>query len=73
MPLDLIAARSEIAHGERTAQHSMAASLAAARDSANQHTFIRRFDAMAQAAASSVDMQFAAGAPLPALAASPSA
>jgi len=68
MPLDLIAARSEIAHGERTAQHSMAASLAAARDSANQHTFIRRFDAMAQAAASSVDMQFAAGAPLPALA-----
>ena len=68
MTHDLIAARGEIAARRKTAARFLEESLAAAAAPENQHTFIRRFDAMALAAAAAVDAQHAAGAPLPALA-----
>lgn len=68
MTPDLIAIRGEIAAFRSTASSAVDASLAAAGGDANQHTFIRRFDCMARAAAAAVDAQHASGAPLPALA-----
>jgi aspartyl-tRNA(Asn)/glutamyl-tRNA(Gln) amidotransferase subunit A len=65
---DLIAARSEITGGRTTALRLLDASLAAADAPASAHSFIRRFDAMALAAARAVDAQHAAGAPRPPLA-----
>lgn len=68
MPYDLIAARGEIAARRMTASRLIEASVEAAAGEACRHAFIGRFDAMASAAAASVDVQHAAGAPLPALA-----
>lgn len=68
MTPDLLAARAEIAARRTSAQALAEASLAAARTEANRHSFVRRFDDMAQAAARAVDAQHAAGAPLPPLA-----
>jgi amidase/aspartyl-tRNA(Asn)/glutamyl-tRNA(Gln) amidotransferase subunit A len=65
---DLTAARAEVAAGRLRAQDLLDASLAAAGSSANRHTYVRRFDDMARAAARAVDDTTAAGAPLPALA-----
>jgi len=68
MALDLTAVRGEIAQGRRTAETCLEQALSAARSEANRLSTIRSFGAMALAAARSVDAQFAAGAPLPALA-----
>jgi aspartyl-tRNA(Asn)/glutamyl-tRNA(Gln) amidotransferase subunit A len=68
MTHDLIAARGEIAAHRTTAARFLEESLAAAASVDNEHTFLRRCDAMALAAASAVDAQLAAGAPLPPLA-----
>jgi len=68
MTHDLIAARGEIAAYRKAAARFLEESLAAAATAANEHTFIRRFDALALAAAAAVDAQHAAGAPLPPLA-----
>lgn len=68
MTPDLTAARAQIAAGRTRAEALMDACLANAQASANRHTFVRRFDDMARAAARSVDAQHAAGAPLPVLA-----
>ncbi|MBW8828652.1 MAG: amidase [Burkholderiales bacterium] len=68
MTLDLIAIRGEIAALRTTASTALNASLEAADRDFNRNTFIRRFDAMARAAAAAVDAQHASGAPLPALA-----
>jgi len=68
MSADLTATRGEIAARRTTAQRLLDASLAAADAEANRHSFVRRFDDMARAAARCVDAQYAAGAPLPALA-----
>jgi amidase/aspartyl-tRNA(Asn)/glutamyl-tRNA(Gln) amidotransferase subunit A len=68
MTPDLTAARGEIAASRSTAARHWQASLAAAGNDANRHTFLRRFDAQAAAAADAVDRQFSAGAPLSPLA-----
>jgi aspartyl-tRNA(Asn)/glutamyl-tRNA(Gln) amidotransferase subunit A len=68
MTPDLIAARREIAARRSTAERELDACLVAADSPANRHSFVRRFDAMARAAARAVDAQHAAGAPLPPLA-----
>lgn len=68
MTPDLLAARAEIDARRSSAESLLDASLAAGRLDANRHTFIRRFDAMARAAARAVDLGLAAGAPLPPLA-----
>ena len=68
MTPDLTATRGDIDARRSSAMHQLDASRAAGRADANRHTFIRRFDAMAEAAAGSVDAQLAAGAPLPPLA-----
>src|SRR5947207_4901702 len=67
MTASLTAVRGDISARRTSAAHLLEASLAAAGDDANRHTFIRRFDPMAEAAARSADLQFAAGAPLPPL------
>src|SRR5687767_7917282 len=51
MTPDLLATRAEIAARRNSAQSLLDASLAAARGAANRHSFVRRFDEMAQAAA----------------------
>jgi amidase/aspartyl-tRNA(Asn)/glutamyl-tRNA(Gln) amidotransferase subunit A len=68
MTIDLTAARGEIAEGHSRAMRFLDASLAATDVEANRHTYIRRFDAMARAAALAVDANHAAGSPLPPLA-----
>ena len=68
MTPDLLASRSEIDARRSSAESLLEASLAAGRGDANRHTFVRRFDALARAAAQAVDLQLAAGAPLPPLA-----
>lgn len=68
MTPDLITARGEIAALRLTASGLLDASLQAASGESNRHVFVRRFDAMARAAAAAVDAQHAAGAPLPVLA-----
>jgi amidase/aspartyl-tRNA(Asn)/glutamyl-tRNA(Gln) amidotransferase subunit A len=68
MTPDLTAVRGEIAARRTFAAEQCRSSLDAADTDANRHTYIRRFDAQATAAAEAVDRQFAAGAPLPPLA-----
>lgn len=67
MTNDLTAARDAVLHRRLRAADALAASLVRADLPGNAHTYIRRFDAQAAAAAHSVDAQFAAGAPLPRL------
>ena len=68
MTNDLTAARNAILQGRLTATDALVTNLASAHSSINAHTYIRRFDAQARAAATAVDAQVAAGAPLPRLA-----
>ena len=68
MPTDLIKAASQVTSGRESASALLEASLAQADGAANRHTFIRRFDAQARAAARALDAQREAGAPLPPLA-----
>jgi aspartyl-tRNA(Asn)/glutamyl-tRNA(Gln) amidotransferase subunit A len=68
MTNDLTAVRDAILAGRTTAAEALAASTEAANGSANRHTYIRRFDAQAQASATSVDALHAAGASVPPLA-----
>lgn len=68
MTPDLIACRGDIAARRTTAEREFETCLATANAPANKHTYLRRFDDMARAAARAVDTQFAAGAPLPPLA-----
>jgi amidase/aspartyl-tRNA(Asn)/glutamyl-tRNA(Gln) amidotransferase subunit A len=65
---DLIAARGAVLAGRSTASQLLELSLAAADSDAARPAFIRRFDAMARATAQAIDAQYAAGAPLAALA-----
>ena len=65
---DLTRCRSEIERGLCSAGQCFQASRDAAESSANQHSYVRRFDALAEAAARAVDAQHRAGAPLPPLA-----
>ena len=65
---DLTRCRSEIERGLCSAGQCFQASRDAAESSANQHSYVRRFDAVAEAAARAVDAQHRAGAPLPPLA-----
>ena len=67
-PSDLCQAVAQVARGERRASEEIERSIQAADAAAGRHAFVRRFDAMARAAASSVDAQRDAGAPVPALA-----
>ena len=68
MTPDLTAARGEMLAGTRSASASLTDALDSADAPAARHVFIRRFDAMARAAAAAVDAQFGCGAPLPPLA-----
>jgi aspartyl-tRNA(Asn)/glutamyl-tRNA(Gln) amidotransferase subunit A len=68
LAVDLCAARGEILSGATSALAQLEMAHAAAASDAAAHSFIRRFDAMARAAAVGVDQALAAGAPLPALA-----
>ena len=65
---DLSDAADAVRSGRCSAAALLADALARANASDNSHTFIRRFDAMANAAAQAVDSGRAAGAPVPALA-----
>jgi aspartyl-tRNA(Asn)/glutamyl-tRNA(Gln) amidotransferase subunit A len=65
---DLCDARDGITSGRHSASSLLAASITAADAPASQHSFIRRFDAMARATARAVDDMRRSGAPLPALA-----
>ena len=65
---DLCAARADISAGSGSAVALLEESLRAADSDAAAHSFVRRFDAMARAAAQGVDRSHAAGAPLAALA-----
>jgi amidase/aspartyl-tRNA(Asn)/glutamyl-tRNA(Gln) amidotransferase subunit A len=68
MTNDLIAAREALAQGRLRSVDTLAVNLASANAAGNKHTYLRRFDAQALAAAQAVDAQLAAGAPLPRLA-----
>jgi aspartyl-tRNA(Asn)/glutamyl-tRNA(Gln) amidotransferase subunit A len=68
MTNDLTAARDALLSGQFRAADAIEQSLASADSPANAHTYIRRFDAQARAAARAVDGQFAAGAPVQRLA-----
>ena len=68
MPTDLTQAAADIAAGRLRAQAALDTALAQAAGAANRYSFIRRFDAQAQAAARAIDRQCEAGAPLPPLA-----
>jgi aspartyl-tRNA(Asn)/glutamyl-tRNA(Gln) amidotransferase subunit A len=68
MTKDLTAARDAIQQGRLRAADALTDSLARADSPINAHTFIRRFDAQANASAAAVDSTFATGAPLPRLA-----
>ena len=68
MPTDLTQAAADIAAGRLRAQAALDTALAQAAGAANRYSFIRRFDAQAQAAARAIDRQREAGAPLPPLA-----
>ena len=67
MPTDLTQAAADIAAGRNSATALLDAALAHADAPANQHSFVRRFDAAARATAVAVDALHAAGAPLPRL------
>jgi aspartyl-tRNA(Asn)/glutamyl-tRNA(Gln) amidotransferase subunit A len=68
MSPDLTAAALDIRAGRRSAMQALDEALAHADGPANRHTFIRRFDAEARAAARQIDALRAAGASLPPLA-----
>lgn len=68
MTNDLTAARVALQQGRTTAGEALAASLRSANDPANAHTYLKRFDAQALAAAANADALQATGAPLPPLA-----
>ncbi|MBC7994989.1 MAG: amidase [Rhizobacter sp.] len=68
MTNDLTAARDAILQGGLHASDALAQSLVSADATANQHTYIRRFDTPARATARAVDAALAASAPLPRLA-----
>lgn len=68
MTNDLSAAREAILQRRLTATDAMSASRHSADSPHNAHTYIRRYDAEAQACAAAVDGSFAAGVPLPPLA-----
>lgn len=68
MPSDLSATRHAIASAQRSATRCLETSLTIADSPACRHVFMRRFDAGARATAQSIDLQHAAGAPLPPLA-----
>ena len=65
---DLTQRRADIEHGRRSAASLLEASLDAEASDANRHSFVRSFGEMARASAQAVDLQRAAGAPLPPLA-----
>ena len=65
---DLVAAAAEVAAGRPLAAADLERAIAAADAPPCRHAFVRRFDAMARAAAAAVDAQRAAGAPVPPLA-----
>ncbi|MEW6705624.1 MAG: amidase [Pseudomonadota bacterium] len=65
---DLCDAAAAVAAGRLSALDALHSAHDAAQLDANRHTFVRRFQAQAEAQARSVDMLRAAGAPLPALA-----
>ena len=67
MAVDLCAARDDILSGRTNALAQLEVAQRAAASKAAESSFIRRFDAMARAAASAVDQGLVAGAPLPAL------
>ena len=68
MTNDLTAARDAILQGQCRVADLLTESLARADSPGNAHTFVRRFDGQARAAAEAVGSQFAAGLPLPPLA-----
>jgi aspartyl-tRNA(Asn)/glutamyl-tRNA(Gln) amidotransferase subunit A len=65
--LDLSQAVAQVASGARLASDELEHSIQAADAAASRHAFVRRFDSMARAAASTVDAQRDAGAPVPTL------
>ena len=65
---DLCDAAAEIAAGRLRAADALEQAIAAADSPACGHAYVRRFDAMARAAAAAVDAARGAGAPLPPLA-----
>jgi aspartyl-tRNA(Asn)/glutamyl-tRNA(Gln) amidotransferase subunit A len=67
MTHDLSAAREDILHGRLSAADTLAASFSAADAPSNASAYLTRFSGQALAAATAVDAQFRAGAPLPAL------
>lgn len=67
MTQDLTAAREALLWGRLTAADAVERSIERADEPINARTYIRRFDAMARAAASAVDHLHKAGAPLPPL------
>jgi aspartyl-tRNA(Asn)/glutamyl-tRNA(Gln) amidotransferase subunit A len=68
MTNDLTAARAALQAGRTTAAEALAACTDKADNAANTHTYLKRFDAQAAAAAAGIDALHAAGAPLPPLA-----
>jgi len=68
LPADLCGAAAEVADGRLRAGEAIEASITAADAPASAHAFVRRFDAMARAAARGVDAARDAGAPVPTLA-----
>ena len=65
---DLCSAAAQVAAGTLRASDAIEASITAADAPASTHAFVRRFDAMARAAAVAVDAARDAGAPVPCLA-----
>lgn len=63
MPIDLTEALIQLRQGRSDARALLAASLERAQLDANAHTFVRRFDAQAHAAAQAADLLRAAGVP----------
>ncbi|HET7792267.1 MAG TPA: amidase [Rhizobacter sp.] len=68
MTKDLTAARDAILQGRLRAADALASNLGRADSTDNAHTYIRRFDSQARAAATAADAALAAGSPLPPLA-----
>lgn len=64
----LVAAAAEVAAGRLRATEDIERAIATADSADCRHAYVRRFDAMARAAAAAVDASRAAGAPVPPLA-----
>ena len=67
MPTDLTQAGADVRAGRQSAQAALEAALAQGAGPANRHSFVRRFDTQALAAARAIDLLQASGAPLPPL------